>query len=117
MLTGTAWKGDPPLNFIAAGGTPVGEEDVGYGPARAFASPELKSIADALELIGREELVRRFDGPRMDALEIYPSSGTWKDVDPTSEDGFGYFSGAFDSVKELARRGRAHGLGLLVWLS
>jgi hypothetical protein len=117
LLTGTAWEGDPPLNFVVSGGTPVGEEDVGYGPARAFTSVELRSIADALDRIGSSDLPARFDGTRMEALEIYPNVGSWNEVDPTSEDSFGYFSGAFDAVKALARRGRASGLGLVVWLS
>src|SRR5690348_12146296 len=46
LLTGTAWGGEPPLNFVAIGGTEIGEEDVGYGPARGFASQELRVIAD-----------------------------------------------------------------------
>ena len=117
LLTGTASEGDPPLDFIVCGGREVGDEDVGYGPARAFTSVEVKAIADALELVSIEELARRFDGKRMDELEIYPAVGTWTEIDPKSPDSFGYFSGAFDAVKALARRGRDEGLGLLVWLS
>src|SRR5688500_4635495 len=30
LLTKTAWGGEPPLDFIALGGTPVGDEDLGY---------------------------------------------------------------------------------------
>jgi hypothetical protein len=116
LLTGTAWDGEPPLNFVAGGGTPVGDEDVGYGPARAFPSAELRSIADALDRIDRDDLSRRFDGARMDALEIYPNVGSWNEVDPESDDSFGYFSGAFDAVKALAQKGRSVGLGLVVWL-
>jgi hypothetical protein len=114
LLTGTAWEGEPPLDFVVRGGREVGD-DVGYGPARTFASHELRTIADALDRIDRRDLVRRFDAAKMDRLEIYP--GGWNDVDPTSEDSFGYFSGAFDAVRDLARRGRDAGLGLLVWLS
>ena len=58
----------------------------------------------------------RFNAAKMDELAIYPPGG-WHHVDPTSEERFGYFSGAFDAVRELARRGRQAGLGLLVWLS
>jgi Domain of unknown function (DUF1877) len=115
LLTGTAWEGEPPLDFIVRGGTEVGE-DMGYGAARAFDSAELKAIADALEKIERDVLVHRFDAAEMNRLEIYPP-GNWGEVDPRSEETFGYFSGAFDAVKDLARRGRAAGTGLLVWLS
>src|SRR5688572_4637046 len=59
LLTGTAWEGDPPLNFIVAGGSEVGDEDVGYGPARGFSSPEVRAIADALDGIDHTVLARR----------------------------------------------------------
>jgi hypothetical protein len=115
LLTGTAWEGAPPLDFVATGGREVGEEDVGYGPARAFTSADVNAIARALEPIDGAELARRFDARRMNQLEIYP--GGWDEVDPTSEDSFGYFSGAFDSVRELVLRGSREGRGLLVWIS
>ena len=41
LLTGTAWEGAAPLNFLVAGGRPVGDVDVGYGPARAFSGAEV----------------------------------------------------------------------------
>ena len=115
LLTGTAWEGEPPLDFVVRGGAEVGE-DLGYGPARAFASSELRAIADALDKLEHRDLVSRFNATKMDELEIYPPGG-WRDVDPNSEERFGYFSGAFDAVRDLARRGRKAGLGLLVWLS
>jgi hypothetical protein len=105
LLTGTAWEGYPPLNFIAIGGREVGEEDVGYGPARGFASSDLKAISRALEAIDHAELPRRFDSRRMNELEIYPSmGGSWAEVDPNSEESFGCFSCAFDSLRNLVRR-------------
>ena len=116
LLTGTAWEGDPPLNFIVAGGKEVGEEDVGYGPARAFTSVEVRRIADALGRIDRSQLIAGFSGKSMNDLEIYPAMG-WQDIDPSSEESFGYFTGAFDTLKDLLGRGRDRGLGLLVWLS
>jgi len=115
LLTGTAWEGEPPLDFIVRGGIEVGD-DAGYGPARAFGSGELRAIADALDKLPPDALVARFDAAKMDQLEIYPAGG-WAVVDPRSEEQFGYFSGAFDAVKDLARRGRDARQGLLVWLS
>ena len=43
LLTGTAWAGAEPLNFIVCGGTEVGDIDVGYGPARVFSSNDVKN--------------------------------------------------------------------------
>jgi Domain of unknown function (DUF1877) len=36
VLTGSRLGGSEPLNFLLAEATPVGDVDVGYGPARAF---------------------------------------------------------------------------------
>jgi hypothetical protein len=72
LLTGSAWEGDPPLNFIATGGTPIGE-DLGYGPARALSSAEVKILANALEPLSAEQLSQRFDPEAMMAQDIYPA--------------------------------------------
>jgi hypothetical protein len=116
LLTGTAWEGEPPLNFAVSGGTPVGDVDVGYGPARVFLPAEVRAIDNALKKVSGQDLVSRFDGRRMNELEIYPDSGAWVEIDPNSDE-FGYYSGAFDNVKALIRRGSGDGLGLMVWLS
>ncbi len=34
LLTGTAWKGEPPLCYLVRGGQTIGDVEVGYGPAR-----------------------------------------------------------------------------------
>ena len=44
----TAWEGLHPLNFIAVGGESVGDEDVGYGPARALRWGDVAALAGAL---------------------------------------------------------------------
>ena len=55
VLTGSGWGGEPPLNFMVSGGTEVGDEDMGYGPARAFTSAEVPRIHEALAAIPPEE--------------------------------------------------------------
>lgn len=115
LLTGTAWAGEPPLDFIASGGTCVGDEDVGYGPARALRKEAVVALARALEKITTPTLVERYDGPKMAQLEIYPQG--WADLDPRNGDEFGYFTSAFEDLAALVRKGAATGRGLLVWLS
>ncbi|MFO0814932.1 MAG: YfbM family protein [Gemmatales bacterium] len=73
LFTGTAWEGEKPANFLVAGGTEVGAVDVGYGPARAYTSGEVASIAAFLETIDEMKLRSRFNGDRMMELEIYPT--------------------------------------------
>lgn len=45
LFTGTAWAGDFPACFLVSSGEPVGDVDVGYGPARSFTPAQTKAIA------------------------------------------------------------------------
>ena len=116
LLTGTDWGGEPPLDFIVAGGTPVGEEDVGYGPARALRAPEVVALGEALRSIEPHTLIGRFDGAKMDKLEIYPSGG-WASVDARNPEELGYLTGAYEEIAALVQKGAANGMGLLIWLT
>jgi hypothetical protein len=115
LLTGTSWEGEPPLDFIVKGGVPVGEEDVGYGPARVFTATEVAAIAAALSPIGAKQLLARFDLMQLEALEIYP--GRWDAIDVRSEYELGYFLGPFEELKRITERARAEQLAMIVWLS
>ena len=115
MLTGTAWKGDAPLDFIAVGGVPIGDEDVGYGAARALRSKELAVLQRALEPITVDALITRYDGKAMEDAEIYP--GGWTKLDPRDPNEFGYFSGAYEELRALVRKGAETSQGLLIWVS
>src|ERR1700716_4049596 len=48
VLTGSRLGGAEPLNFLVSEGTPVGEVDVGYGPARVLTSAQVRAIASSL---------------------------------------------------------------------
>lgn len=72
LLTGTAWEGALPLGFIVVGGQEIGEEDVGYGPARALDSRAVAALDEALTSLTSAVLLPRYDGPKMEELEIYP---------------------------------------------
>ena len=87
LLTGTAWEGAEPLNFIVCGGTEVGDVDVGYGPARVFSSDDVKTIAAALVDLDERVLRERFNPEEMMSLEIYPE--IW-DREPDDDDTLGY---------------------------
>lgn len=115
LLTGTAWEGTPPLDFIAVGGEAIGDEDVGYGPARALRSRDVVALDQAMERIPTTELVGRYDAAKMEKLEIYP--GGWSTLDPSAGDEFGYFSGAYEDIRALVRKAAHGGRGLLIWLN
>ncbi len=74
LLTGTAWEGEAPLNFIVRGGQEIGEEDVGYGPARALLPAAVVTLDAALEALPTAALAERYDPAQMAALEIYGAS-------------------------------------------
>jgi hypothetical protein len=96
LLTGSAWEGPKPLDFIVRGGREVGEIDVGYGAARAFTSTEVEAIAAALRPLTREVLRDRFDPAEMSRLEIYPE--IWGRPDEQQRT-LEYLLGYYDSLR------------------
>ncbi len=114
LLTGSAWKGDPPLNFLVAGGTQVGDVDVGYGPARAFRASEVALIAAALESVSQEDLRGRFDPGVMMREGIYPE--IWNR--PQEEDDTLGYVLEYDAVlRHFIRDAVDRGLGMVVTLT
>lgn len=114
MLTGTAWEGEEPLNFLVGGGREVGDIDIGYGPARAFTSKQVQSLNAALLPIDESFLKSRFRPSEMMNLEIYPA--IW-DRDPAEDDSFGYCAEYFDSLKSFVAHAAERNMGLIVYLT
>ena len=119
LLTGTAWEGEFPANFMIGGGTEVGDVDVGYGPARVFGTAEVAEIARLLATLRGSDLAERFDARDMERRDIYPGGhpGGWSETDVSSDESFGYFIGAFEDLKALVTRGAAGGSGMVAWLN
>jgi hypothetical protein len=111
LLTGSAWEGDPPLNFLVAGGKEIGE-DPGYGPARGFSVAEVKEIAKALSSVTVETLRSRYNPRQMQQMEIYPD--IWK---REGEKGLNYLLGYFEDMKNFVIGGAEQGEALVVFLS
>ena len=111
LLTGTAWEGSFPLNFIVAGGEEVGD-DLGYGPARALRSQDVTKVDAALDPLTSDELRPRFDANRMSELEIYPFG--WSH-DPDGE--LQYLLEFYGELRAFVRRTAERGHGLLVYLA
>jgi hypothetical protein len=112
LLTGTAWEGAFPLNFIVSGGKEVGDVDVGYGPARALTSEDVRRLDAALEPLTSEELERRFDPERMAKLQIYPE--IWEDED---DDSLEYLIEYYTDLRAFVHRAAERGHALLVYLN
>jgi hypothetical protein len=111
VLTGSRLGGEPPLNFLVAEGTPVGEVDVGYGPARVLTSQQVRQLSSALRLIGPEEVARRVDPVLFDAEAIYP--GNWQRNGYDAE----YVATHYGQMRELITRAAEHGEGLILYIN
>lgn len=112
LLAGDIGDGDPtrPEAFVL-GGTPVGDVDVGYGPARAFTSEEVQQIATVLEALPREKLVERCDADAFEDSAVYPQ--IW---DEPFDDCFGYVLGYYEDLRQFVHEAAEGGDALLVWL-
>lgn len=111
VLTGSRLHGDAPLNFLLSEGTPVGEVDVGYGPARVLTSEQVRQLAAALILVPPDEVGDRVDLARFDAEGIYP--GNWQRNGYNAE----YVVEKYSSMRELVARAAAQGLGLILYIN
>lgn len=110
-LTGSRLGGEEPLNFLVAEGSPIGDIDVGYGPARALTSGQVRALAEAIASIDPDELGRRLDATDLDAESIYP--GAWR------RNGLGVDSVAtsYREMRALILRLAETGQGLLLYIN
>ncbi len=104
LLCGQPEPTEGTLGSVILGGTELGDDDFGYGPARCFDATEVDGIAaelgrDALE----DEVVGRYEPEPMTSLGIYP--GGWESSD--GEWLFEAFRELRDFFQEAAARGSA----------
>ena len=72
MLTGQVYDGDGPVSQVILGGEPIGEEEIGYGPARGLSAAEVKDIDTALRAVSEADFRAKFDAAALTAADIYP---------------------------------------------
>ena len=111
VLTGSRLGGEEPLNFLASEGTPVGEVDVGYGPARVLNSQQVRQLAAALILIDPDEVARRVDLERFDHEAIYP--GNWQ----TNGNDASFVVSNYRDLREFVMRAAQDGNGLILYIN
>jgi predicted S18 family serine protease len=105
-LTGTAWEGTSPLNFLASGGVPVGDEDVGYGPARVLDPAGVSALNAALATFSMTDFERNFDPASLSKAEIYPQ--IWDEpLDDLKEEYGSYLNEMKAHVQRAAGAGQA----------
>jgi hypothetical protein len=76
LLIGQVEPDGTPLGQVILGGTEIGDDDLGYGPARYFTQADVATTAGELgaTTLG-PQMQARFDPAQMVSLEIYP--GGW----------------------------------------
>jgi hypothetical protein len=111
LLTGDPWGGDPPLDFIATGGEPIGDADLGYGPARLLAAKDVRVLAESLAHISDQELWSRFDADDMNVQEIYPM--IWDEPEDDLRDEYLMY---FRELKAFVAQAANDGLALVLRL-
>lgn len=72
LLTGSAWQGEPPLDFLLRGGSELGRLDVGAGPARWLCAADLALAQRALTGVTDKALRARYAPEAMTAAQICP---------------------------------------------
>jgi len=117
LFTESDWEGDFPQGFIVSCGEPMGDEDVGYGPARSFTPDEVQKIATFLETQNEAGLRQRLDPKKMTELEIYPA--IWDRLtDPNqADDEWEYLADAFRNLKKFIQETAAKRMALLIYLN
>jgi hypothetical protein len=105
MLTGQMWGGSGPLANVILGGVPIGEEDVGYGPARSLSAEQANEVAQALDGISAADFRARFDAAALSEAEVYPQ--IWDEGDDALDYVADYFEEARHFYKSAAEQGHA----------
>jgi hypothetical protein len=110
LLSGRAEEptSEAPGNAVL-GGTEIGDDDFGYGPARYFTPSEVADIASALGRPGLDdETEARYKPDRLIELEIYP--GGWDD------DAREWLLDALDDLREFFHEAAAQECAVLTAL-
>jgi hypothetical protein len=113
LLTGSAWEGVPPFDFLVDGGQQVGQIDVDHGPLRAFRNDQVRTIYENISGIGPYELRKRFNARDMAAKEIYPD--IWTKV-AHEEDTLRHLMDSLDKLRAFLRETIDVQLGILIFM-
>lgn len=114
LLCGDEWAGPMPEGTLLAGGQPIGDVDVGYGPARAVSPEEVASFNSVLMKITDADFDSRFDARKLLDHSIYPE--IW-DRDLKGEpDGRPYLNEFFGELRVFVARLAKDGEGAVIYV-
>jgi hypothetical protein len=110
-LNGSRLGGNEPLNFLVSEGTPIGDVDVGFGPARVLSSAQVRAIAARLAEISPDEVAGRVNLRELDEHRIYP--GNWQRDGLSVE----YVVANYRELRNLLLRLAERGDGLVLYIN
>lgn len=114
ILSGDKWDSDEDniLSKVILGGTPINEEDVGYGPALLVENTKTGIISKALDQITEEGFRKEFSLDDMLKEEIYPL------VNGEGEDDlFRYAWAYFEEIKNFYREAARNNQCVLFYIN
>lgn len=112
LLSGKSEDIENPLGFILSGGELIGDVDLGYSPARAFTSTQVKAIHQALSALDESELQSRCIPEEFKKNEIYPD--IWDD---DFNESFEYILSYLDDLKTFIATASENGKALVVYIN
>lgn len=109
LLAGDMGPTDSPLSFIM-GGVEIGEDDIGYGPARAVRAADVRAIQAGLQPITPDAFRARYNPAELNAEEVYPAM--WDD-----DDALDYLVEYYEMLKAFIDDAAARNHGLIIYLT
>jgi hypothetical protein len=113
LFTGSAWEGDFPSGFLCSAGETVGDNDVGYGPARWFDRDQVAKISDYLQQLDDQKLREKLVPEQLVENDIYPSA--WDDCDVDDE--WAYCYEFLSSMRAFLLDAKMKRMALIVYLN
>lgn len=114
LLAGTARETAGPRGCIL-GGRPLGDINVGYGPARVLDPDQVAIFDDLLQCISAADFRERFDAAALMRADVYPN--LWERALTGEEDLLSYLCGHFAQLKDFVAAARRDGMGLITYLA
>jgi hypothetical protein len=96
---------------VILGGVPIGDEDVGYGPARGMSAIEVKEVASAVCAISEAAFRARFDADALNEADIYPQ--IWDE----GSDALDYVASYFLDAQRVYKDAAAMDLALVLFIN
>lgn len=112
LLSGTAWDGVPPLNFLLKGGVGI-SDDEGSVEHRLYTSRQVQDIRQALISVDIAQLQARVDPEAFVKFDIYPHIQVKGRANAPSGADSKYYIHHFLKLKEFISRAAIANLGVV----